>query len=692
MGNKRIEDMSMIEIARDLAEMGIVEDAVAAYTTALKQGNLAPDEKMEAACAVFQFGNDYKIAYRAFLELYEEGSIRQDTLGILQEAFYAPNVKLQKKRYEKNCKLLKKYPYLFRKDFPKFEELPVKFFPFDDNGVLPFYPAEERFDEYIDFNEPEIRHYFFKDLSKPIFARDIYSQYELEYLRDNVRRSDWAAKENHIYLHYSDWGVFCAHLQCLDMKPILEEEKIVFLIEEEESLYPMDFKERFGIDYSAFPRRPFSVREVNKLIWHTQLGYHNGGDFFNEIMDGHPYLLGDTSRYLKDHTEMMYSILENVTKTARVGVDPNFVVDESVYNRDVFRELFSMKDATIKDAFVGFYLTNANRYAALDPESRIAPAIIFQPHFSNMKMEWLPNEEGGATVCIGGCEDVKESVLFKDFKYIKTFTPMRRPTTSMAATNRFIWGSQLKPLKQYNAAKISGEIETLPEDVKNCKKTLVSGDLLSDFIMNRSFMVSGADRMFRDSRLVRFEDGKTNPTATFTALAEFLDIPYTESMKSCTGENMLFRDGKPVGFDLGPVQRTYDQFADENERILLEFCLRDAYKAYGYDFKYFDGEDLTSERMSELLGQANTILDITEQGIRESRDGIGEKDGKSGTELDEWIETLIRENIGSYREKRELAARLSAYQLLFHDPQGNRLQLMKKLELDPALLENEIYH
>ena len=30
--------------------------------------------------------------------------------------------------------------------------------------------------------------------------------------------------------------------------------------------------------------------------------------------------------------------------------------------------------------------------------------------------------------------------------------------------------------------------------------------------------------------MVRFEDGKLNPKATFTALAEFLDIPYTESL------------------------------------------------------------------------------------------------------------------------------------------------------------------
>ena len=43
-------------------------------------------------------------------------------------------------------------------------------------------------------------------------------------------------------------------------------------------------------------------------------------------------------------------------------------------------------------------------------------------------------------------------------------------------------------------------------------------------------MVDWQDRLFQDSVLVRFEDGKLNPKATFTALAAFLDLPYTKSM------------------------------------------------------------------------------------------------------------------------------------------------------------------
>ena len=53
----------------------------------------------------------------------------------------------------------------------------------------------------------------------------------------------------------------------------------------------------------------------------------------------------------------------------------------------------------------------------------------------------------------------------------------------------------------------------------------ISLSLRSQRILNRSFMVDWQDRLYTDSVLVRFEDAKLNPKATFTALAAFLDIP-----------------------------------------------------------------------------------------------------------------------------------------------------------------------
>ena len=139
--------MDTIELARRLAALGQPDEARRAYTMALE--NASPEARLEAAIYIFQSGGDYRISYGCFRDLYNEGYFREDILSIMTQAFYEPNRKALKKRYEKNTKLLAKYPYIFRKDFLPFEELPVRFYPYDDIGYIPFFVKEERFGEYI---------------------------------------------------------------------------------------------------------------------------------------------------------------------------------------------------------------------------------------------------------------------------------------------------------------------------------------------------------------------------------------------------------------------------------------------------------------------------------------------------------------------------------------------------------------
>ena len=114
------------------------------------------------------------------------------------------------------------------------------------------------------------------------------------------------------------------------------------------------------------------------------------------------------------------------------------------------------------------------------------------------------DDKNRAVLHAGNYEQVKHSPVFQGFKYIKTFTPMRRFTTSHGATVAFMYASSLA--SQENAEE---------------KKSVVS-DAVSERVFNRSFMVDPQDRLYHDSVLVRFEDGKLNPKAVFTALAAIL--------------------------------------------------------------------------------------------------------------------------------------------------------------------------
>lgn len=677
--------MQAIEIARQLAQLGEAEKAQNAYRVAL-QGELAPEERLEASFFILQSGGNYKTAYTCFLELYQEGHFHPELLDVMTQAFYAPNVKDLRGRYERNCKLLEKYPYLFRRDFPDFEELPVQFFPYDDNCFVPYYPDQDRFGDYIDLIKPEITRNFFRNLDKPVLAADVYSQYELEYLCDNVRKSEYVGRENHIYLHYKNWGEFCSYLQCLNLRPLLKDEKIVFLIDDEVSQYPIDFQARYGIDYSQFPVKPLSIREVTRLIWHTQLSTHNGGDFFNEIFDGHPNLLCLTSIMFDSVEEVVASWRESIAlvKSSKEK-EQEFINNFPDRRGHILRELFRMQNPTDKDIFVAFYLSDQRIAQSLDPAARIAPAVFFQPHFHNINYELFVDKRDNTVLSSGQYDKTISSPVFRGFKYIKTFTPMRRFTTSHGATVRFMYNSALEEERK----KESGESKETT--------TFVVPDAVSQRVLNRSFMVDWQDRLYQDCVLVRLEDGKLNPKATFHALCEFLDLPYHECMTygSEFGERLDYGSYLNGVFDTAPVYRTYDEFTNDSERKYIEYFLRDAYECYGYDFHFYDGQPMTVEQTDELAEGFTTI----DSYIRKTWAKLYEKMNitVSGGPDQEEAKRLARQKlldkqVEAFHENRRNNNRILSRGLNFVNRAGQPLHMMPMLKLNPELLENPIYH
>ena len=649
--------MDTIEIARRLAELGQTEEAQAACSLVLQEAaERNPELELEAASYLFFSQGNYQVAYTAFVSLYNRGFYQTELMDLMTQAFYLPNAEDQKKRYARNCAALAKYPYLFREDFPDFEALPVQFFPFNDEGYIPFFKAEHRFGAYVNFNDPVIDRYFFRDLDKPVLARDVFSQYQLEYLNDNVRKSEWVGRENHIYLHYTDWTTFCAYLQCLELRPLLSEKKLVFLMEGEIEQYPIDFHTRFGIDYAQYPVRPIGIGEVTRMIWHTQLAAHNGGDFFNEIFYGHPNLLS--------YESIMF---DNIQK-AVAEVKANWRRVDWLTPR-LRRQLSRIKRPTDKDFLVALFLDRQDISGSLDHGSRIAPALFFQPHFSNMIYDIRESELKGAPMLYSEqYEAIRTSPLFHGFRYIKTFTPMRRITTSYAASVRFML-----------------DREAQGEEVK------VVPDVLAERLVNRSFMVDQWDRLYRDSVLVRFEDGKLNPRATFTALAEFLDLPYTESMTYCSSRKGIDPEslkGNARGFDPATVYRTYDEFANDEERAFLEYFLRDAYEYYGYDFHYYQGEPVDEAWIEQKI-RGFTCLDgyieKSYQDVVQSKE-ISFKNGETP------IDVTAVAPIPGYQSNRRRIADFLLRGLRFVNKQGQPLKMMKPLKLDPALLEQPLYH
>ena len=294
---------------------------------------------------------------------------------------------------------------------------------------------------------------------------------------------------------------------------------------------------------------------------------------------------------------MLYHLRDQVSKFRQLLSGGGTITFDSVIGdgdlekpQRLANQLSRLHNRTDKDIFVALYLAMAD-LRNLDPAARIVPSIFSNPTSTTTTALWA------RTTRIGRCWTRRSTRSCgtsspSSFKYIKTFTPLRRPTTSTGASVRFMQ-------RQIDEWKPGQEPLTIPDE-------------LTGRVLNRNYMVDWQDRLFQDSVLVRFEDGKLNPKATFTALAAFLDLPYTKSMTYCSRNGERDPEslkGNDRGFDPAAIYRTYEEYLGREERVYLEYLMGDVYRRYGYDFQYYDGAPMDEEAMNALVGRLHGCTD-----------------------------------------------------------------------------------
>jgi len=171
------------------------------------------------------------------------------------------------------------------------------------------------------------------------------------------------------------------------------------------------------------------------MIWHTKLSSHNGGDFFNEIFDAHPNLLAMPSLMFDNVEETMQKVRETLSSSATIREASQRLKD---WDGTLAEELYLLRNRTDKDILAAVFLRENRIFEKeheplLDHAARIVPALFFRPHFSNIEYELVIDRSNRTTLRSKQYEKISASPLFRDFKYIKTFTPMRRITTSHGA-------------------------------------------------------------------------------------------------------------------------------------------------------------------------------------------------------------------------------------------------------------------
>lgn len=565
----------------------------------------------EDAILSFECGK-YREAFLMWMEIYNHSvnqEERETIYQIVKEAYYLPNEEDIQNMYEHNCQMMQNYPFVLGVQYKNWEQLEMEIYPISDNEICVYHKGEQRFyGPYCDTKENIP--YCFNNLDNPLLLEKVFTHSYLQFLQDNVRKSEDYGGDNHIYLVYDSEDWFSVLLQWFDVSAFFLDKKFVFLIgENTKEQYPIDFKVQFGIEYREDDRKPIQIEEMKRICyWYKHA--HSGNDFGRGVLGASTYV-----QALKGHDFHVYSKfnskplwysdsfrekLKNPQKTVSFE-------ELRSYNKENGYELalpdyiefvnwlqlrHSEKKVSIIDLFKGYFLF---QYEKNIENPRIIPTILFDPHVTENN---LYNE------------------MVKEFPYKIVLTSVREPIRTLFSSYKVGLIGWDRFQTQYFLSSDYTLTMFLDEELKTCYYGYC------------------------------FEDLKQYPKEQLSSLCKLLNIPLEEMMFEAKAP-YIRNDGERVeGFDMkalsGDMSAILSEFDQERLKIYYEPIL----KYYGYPS--FDSEEypLSEEEVFQLFKYPFRFE-------RLNKERFGENAPKE-EDLRNWIVDIMIQTYCAYRQGKEI--------------------------------------
>lgn len=444
---------------------------------------------------------------------------------------------------------------------------------------------------------------FFRDLTKPLLLKNEFNSYNIEYVVDNVRKSGDFGGDNHVYLYYDDIKDFVLFLQIVDITPYLKENKIVFIFGEKDfsENYPLNFKKIYGVDYENTSPKPIRIDEIKRVFIHWQLRPASGLiSFFYPLWNNQPNMIYlDKSLSFVHFVAIYRCFLQGKTVLQFAEMFFTEFEDEPDWGgtwknkiRDLFCSSESEKMESIEQALDNkfwqtlFYLFPLD-YVPNDLEwlkafaiakavnfeqnlnARIAPALVMFFNFASNRTAMIENNV---------------FPFLKKFKYIRIISLIRRLTINLGAHTDDHYLDKWNLL--YNITAFIQRLNPIQEN---------------RFISH--FYISPNDEFLPYRKAIRFEDVKLEPIASFEALCDFFDIPFSNTLIE---EKTEFKNPNnhmvTKGFQTTAVFNLHETRFSHYDYYRVEVVMAKAYEYYGYKPMYYtDGKKYTNEEIIEMF-------------------------------------------------------------------------------------------
>ena len=431
---------------------------------------------------------------------------------------------------------------------------------------------------------------FFRDLSKPLLLKNEFNTYNIEYVVDNVRRSEDFGDDNHVYLYYDNIEVFCLLLQAEDFSSYLKDDKIIFVFGEEDlnKNYPLNFQGIYNISYDIRPPQPLRVDEIKRLLITWVCFGCSGHTFLREVLDGHKNLLITPEDSLSVHAFMYIykKYLENKTlKEALQGLCKN---NDMVLRWELHILCVCQEDGTPKGKvspnrfiqclsglFPADYTPNMKEWCIAlylaysmatgrNLNQRIIPYVVMDTHGFDANPRYV----------MGSFYN-----LFNSFKYFRGLSVVRRPTISFAAIED-------RGINNVNMNFL--------DNLMNRLLTHFEGDAANVWLCPHYIKEDDPFLPFR--MMIRFEDLKLQPRATLEAVCDFLDISWDNILLFATANREEVRRGEygiksaATGYDTKPVYNLHERVLNIFDHYRFEALLGDMYSVWGYKPMFYKGD------------------------------------------------------------------------------------------------------
>ncbi len=532
------------------------------------QGN----DKRNQAIAQFEKG-DYRNAFLSFTELYENsGDVREREIifQILEDGYYQPNKDDLKKRYEENCCLLSNYPFQLGFRRCPYENLPVKLFQVSETEYCLFHKEEKTFSELQIITSDELKDYLFKDLSRPVFRENDCNLYHIQYLQDNVRRSEDFGGDNHIYLYFDGLSELAPLLLLGELSSVLEDQKFVFLIgRKNRKKYPLDFKRQFQIDYAAMGAQPVRIEEIKRIcFWYKHA--HSGTGLSRavlgslpeiQMLSGHDFnVYSQLDGKVLYFTEEFRSVVSDVSRAFTVNQIRDMVqsgrYDLRLKNLEEYLDWLEQRRPaphtyTVKELFCGYFLFWYER-RGLNP--RVAPMLLYDPHM------WDPSPY---------------SNIILSFPYYTVLTCIREPIMTFIRCQQIGIVGWDEFSTKYMLAFDYAHAQFLHHDLLSCYYGF------------------------------RFEDLKTKPEVVCPVLCKHLNVPYNKIMlETDEPAKSTWHEAQGIsirGFDQTPLHWDLSGFLSEFDMARLKMFYEPIHRYYGYPTFSFQECPLPEELVRKLF-------------------------------------------------------------------------------------------